>query len=301
MLAMHYLRNFFCYQLFQRGVLAFGIVLSFSTHAAEPLSGPVVGQTWWKVEGPNNSYSSNSSTSNTHTAIIKQRQLALDIPVPVNLAIAMPFVLLRHMDRSTTWIPRYSDSQELALGLLHHPAEGEPAWRVEASRLGAFRNSPLLKIRTIGSLSKPFPGLKLRPSDSLFSWIGFSYFSGKNYRSQLIPEIAWKRIGQDGLLIDFHVPKHFFLGFKFPKFGVTLGAEQDIKPLHLQPLDPTLNTPIGQNELMKFRIERFMRLQGVLNPAETCIVNFSVIRSLQPGMESAPMGLEIAAQWVPNP
>lgn len=269
---------------------------------AEPLKGPEFAHTTWlqKSEGTENSTASAKNEKKIST--IRHRRLTSDLPIPLALWVAMPFVSLKLEDFFVAG--RYLVDQSVGLGLLHHAAEGDPAWRVEFYRVGAWTTRPVTRSRALFNLVKYFPAFRLRPSDTTFSWLGLNSLTLSNGKTIFIPELAWTRDGPDGLSVDLNLPQHFFLGYKGPTLGMLLGVEQ-----HLRMLQET----IGRNALDCF-ISRHARFKLIINIQTENAGTFSLGASLLQELESMSLssddkplipskhslGGELSLRWTPN-
>lgn len=192
--------------------------------ASEPLRGPELGWTSWR----NTSEVTPATGANVSQRIERlerERRLVVDAPIPVALWMTMPFLTIRYEDQMAADI--FRADQRIGVGLLHHAAEGEPAWRIDLSRIGTWNHKPGIHARTLFNLVKAAPALRLRPSDTTYSWVGINVLklpaSGKTL---FIPELAWSRLGTDGLAIDIMIPQHIYLGYRGRVFGVMTGVQQ---------------------------------------------------------------------------
>lgn len=137
----------------------------------------------------------------------------------------MPFFTLRYDDQLATNV--FKTDQRFGVGLLHHAAEGEPAWRLDITRIGNWAHKPGLHARSQFNLLKSIPGLRLRPSDTAYSWLGLSALKLPNSgKTIFIPELAWSRLGTDGLAIDILAPQHIYLGYRGKVLGFMTGVQQ---------------------------------------------------------------------------
>ena len=265
-----------------------------TTAASEPLRGPEVGgQLWRAVSSSSDSSSTNGSESNSLSKkqLVKNRFFNADIPLPVPLWIAMPFSTIRLRDRSVETTPAYFSDNKIGLGLLHHAAEGDPAWRLDVARGGPINATPSVRTRLIASLIKPFPWLRIRPSDNVYSWVGLNYVSRPDERALLIPEFAWYREGYEGLVIDLVAPKHLFFGFRNAKLGFLIGMEQDWVNWRTN----------DSSEKSSWTIQRLARAKLILAPDSEYVFSGSLLHDMAFTNDVDNMGVEIALQWVPNP
>ena len=169
-----------------RALLASGLAMSFASAAfsVEALHGPEFGETLWMMH---------SEQTPNDTVKHTERFANIDAPIPVPIPGGMPFATLRYRDNIGTGQRSFAADQRVGLGFLHHPAEGDPAWRAEVSRSGLWSVKGALWGRVIVNLLKPYPWLKLRPSDSMSSWFGIHGIATSKKNIRWIPEFAWIR------------------------------------------------------------------------------------------------------------
>lgn len=192
--------------------------------AAEPLQGPEVSWSIWNNDhaGAQPNLPDNSSTQ---AKVTKRRTLSIDVPIPIALWQTMPFLKTEYGDQLSGNV--FQAEQRLGFGLLHHAAEGEPAWRIELIRLGLWGHQPGIQGRYIFNLVKYLPMLRLRPSDMTYSWLGLNTIRlPKSGELLVIPELAWSRLGTDGLWIDLKLPQHINFGYRGRNLGLVGGVQQ---------------------------------------------------------------------------
>jgi len=277
-------------------------ITSAALEAAEPLRGPEVTYAVWQQNSEPELTANQSGLTSKNKSLTRQRTLNLDIPIPVAFWIAMPFMTVRYLDRTNAQV--FASEQKYGVGLLHHAAEGDPAWRLDVERVGAIQATPAHHTRFIVNLVKYLPSLRLRPSDTTFSWSGLNVFWKAGHKALIIPEVGWTRRGPDGLYVDLIVPKHAFLGFRGSILEITAGVEQALR--HIKPL--------AKETSDAWVIERQARLiLGAKYVTADCgelIFGFSTIKGLahlakleghQTGSgKDYPLGFEVSMQWVPN-
>lgn len=251
------------------------------TEAAEPLRGPELKFQGWTEKDNENSDAPRWA---------RERSFNADIPIPVPLWIAMPYATLRLSDRETAGDPHYLSDHKLGLGLLHHAAEGDPAWRLDIIRGGPPNSRPSLRSRFIASLIKPFPWLRIRPSDNVVSWLGLNYLTRPSATSLVIPELAWYRKGSEGFVIDLLAPKHFFMGVSGQMFGIHAGVEQDWS--HWEPQGTS-------NMEAQWTLQRLARLKMTVSAVTEWILSTSLLYSLDLPSSHKKWGGELAIQWNP--
>lgn len=269
---------------------------------AEPLKGPEFAHTTWLQKSKGTENSTDSVKNEKKSITIRHRRLTSDVPIPLALWVAMPFVSLNHEEFFAEG--RYLVDQRTGVGLLHHAAEGDPAWRVEFYRLGTWTTKPVTRSRALFNLVKYFPAFRLRPSDTTFSWLGLNSLTLSDGKTIFIPELAWTRDGPDGLSVDLNLPQHFFLGYKGPIFGMILGVEQQPR---------ILQETIGRNTLDCY-ISRRARFKLILNIQTENSGVFSLGASVLEELESMrlttddkllvpnthSLGGELSLRWTPN-
>ena len=262
-----------------------GLCLLASTKAlsVEVLQGPVLGETIWTT---------NSEQSPKDSVVVKEHFANIDVPIPLALPMGMPFATIRYRD--TTGFPnhRFTADQRVGLGLLHHSAEGDPAWRVDVSRSGLWAVQGTLWARAIVNLAKPYPWLKLRPSDSVYSWFGLHSISAVHKKTRWIPEFAWIRKDNSGLLLDFVAPEHLFLGYQGPVFGLVLGPEQNLHHW-------TTTGTTEKND--SWTIHQQLRAKASFRPFPSLICSASALREISQTLDIPATGAEVSIQWIPNP
>jgi hypothetical protein len=277
-------------------------ITSAALEAAEPLRGPEVTYAVWQQNSEPELTGHQSGLTLKNKSLTRQRTLNLDIPIPVALWIAMPFMTVRYLDRTNAQV--FASEQKYGVGLLHHAAEGEPAWRLDLERVGAIQAKPAHHTRFIVNLVKFLPSLRLRPSDTTFSWTGLNVFWKAGHKALVIPEVGWTRRGPDGLYVDLIVPKHAFIGFRGSILEITTGVEQELR--HIK--------PVAKETSDSWFIERQARLtlgaKYVTADYSELIFGFSTIKGLAhlaklEGQQTRsgqdyPLGFEVSMQWVPN-
>jgi hypothetical protein len=185
---------------------------------------------------------------------------------------------------------QFAQDERFGIGFLHHAAEGDPAWRAEFSRLGKLNGQPALNTRLIANLIKPFPGLKLRPSDQVLSWIGMNYLHREYDHSPLIiPEFSWYRQGSEGLVIDINAPRHIYIGLSGGIFAATVGLEQAW--LHWQ----------GPSQQSSWVLRRTSRANIALTPISDWTLTMGVIHDLKSEQLKDHLGFELSLRWAPGP
>ena len=228
--------------------------------------------------------------------------------MPVRFFFAMPFATIRYNDLITD--AEFVSDQRLGVGLIHHPAEGDPAWRLDAARVGTANEIPAVTGKFSINLVKLFPWLKLRPSDNVTSWAGVHYAhlpddqspGPLKNKSVWIPEFAWIRDSGDGLAVDIVAPRHMYLGIRGHFAAVMAGADQDIRRwaasdaasrARLSPKE-NINHPVSS-----WRMERDWRLKFLVFPSDDLRISASIARDMDPDYNRA--GTELSIMWIPNP
>jgi len=252
-------------------------------YAVEPLSGPEIGQSWWTA-------SHGSDASKQDTAY--ERYANFDVPIPTAVLSAMPFATFRYIDLNAPQSPRYQADQRIGLGLLHHAAEGDPAWRLDVIRGGTWTSTPSFWARAIVNLAKPYAWLKPRPSDTVFSWLGINTVHKNGARALMIPEFAWTREGADGIAVDLVAPKHFLIGIRGSRFGLMAGAEQSLI---------SYSTTTGEEQSGDWLIQRTARVTLLANLSDEFLASISALKSMSTGSDRAATGAEVSLRWNPNP
>ena len=253
-------------------------------YGVEPLQGPVVGYKTVKTVS-----ATPNSTKETEAS---ERFANLDIPIPIALGSTMPFALIRHRDLTQTNAPRhYTSDERVGLGLLHHAAEGEPAFRVEISRIGRAQNEAYTWSRALVNTGKFIPWLRLDSGDDLTSWIGANYLSKWESAGLWIPEFAWQRSARDGTVIDLVAPRHLILGLRGSVFGVLAGARQSL----IRWSDQTAN---ARGRAWILRRESLLRCEWYVT--SEFILNAELTRDLEKNPDTHASGMGIALQWIPH-
>ena len=283
--------------------VTFIIIFSWSLigFGAEPLKGPEFAYTGWRRNFAR-AEAVDDSKKNTRAVTTIQRRLSADIPIPLALWVVMPFASLDHEDLVVDG--KYLVDQRAGIGVLHHAAEGDPAWRIEVQRLGVWTTRPTVRSRAIFNLVKHFPSLRLRPSDTTFAWLGLNSLTLTNGQTMFIPELAWTRDGPDGLSVDLNVPQHFFLGYKGPLFGLTIGIEQRLRLLQ-ESIGRTVLDPILARQA---RLKLIFNLQTGNSGA--FLIGASLLEELESMRISSDkktvipsnrsLGSELSLSWIPN-
>lgn len=282
-------------------IIIFGIS-SAALDAAEPLRGPEVTYTVWQHNSEPKVTGNQSGPKSKNKSLTHQRTLNLDIPIPVPLWIAMPFMTTRYLDRTNE--KGFGSDQKYGVGLLHHAAEGDPAWRAELERLGSIPSRPAHHSRFIVNLVKYIPSLRLRPSDTTFSWTGFNVFWKPHHKTLLVPEVGWTRSGPDGLYVDLVLPKHALLGFRGNVFEITTGVEQELRQIQAVAVETSDGWFIERQARLTIGLKYLTAEHGDV------LFSFSALRGLselakiegqqaQTGVDQL-LGLQLAVQWVPN-
>lgn len=265
--------------------LAAGLWLLVSTTAfsVESLHGPELGEALWMTT---------SKQTPSDTAVHKERFANIDIPVPLALPLGMPFATIQYRDTTGSPTRRFAADQRVGLGFLHHPGEGDPAWRVDVSRSGLWSVQGALWARLIVNLLKPYPWLKLRPSDTVNSWIGVHGIDTGHKKIRLIPEFAWISQDNRGLTIDLLAPQHLFLGYQGPIFGLVLGPEQSLRHW-------TTHRSDGNDDF--WIVQQQLRAKASLALSPSFIFCISGLRAISQAVTKPAVGAELSMRWIPNP
>lgn len=278
------------------------IILGFwsaTLDAAEPLRGPeVTSAVWQQNSGPEAA----SSQTVKNKFLTHQRSLYLDIPIPLALRVAMPFLTTRYLDRNDQ--RGFGSDQRYGMGLLHHAAEGDPAWRLDFERLGPITARPAHHSRLIINLVKYFTSLRLRPSDTTFSWTGLNVFGKPGHKTLIVPELGWTRSGPDGLYVDLVLPKQAVLGYRGPVFAFTAGVRQDLRAIQANDVKATHQWVVERQAKLTLGAKYATVDYGEM------LFSFSTLKALSqlatiekqesPAAQSPAAGLEVSMQWVPN-
>jgi hypothetical protein len=271
--------------------------------AVEPLQGPEIAWSAWSWQS-NHKRSDQSIDDYDQSNFDRSRRLAIDAPLPIPMWVAMPFVTLRYEDRQ----PRFGfqSDQRYGVGLLHHAAEGDPAWRLELFRLGNWKHKPTPQFRSIFNLLKAIPGLKLRPSDSSYSWVGINVLKQPNSGKFIfIPELAWSKRGADGLTIDILIPKHLYLGYHGGHVGAFLGIQQSYRFWQLASEPQTNDGIIEKKAKMSITYDYATNEYGEFLLTTSFMALLDSIQPPNTGMsasnpDQSPRGVEFSIQWTPN-
>jgi hypothetical protein len=270
--------------------------------ASEPLRGPELGWTSWRNISEVTP-ATGANVSQRIERLERERRLVVDAPIPVALWMTMPFVTVRYEDQMAADI--FRADQRFGFGLLHHAAEGEPAWRIDLSRIGTWNHKPAIHARTLFNLVKAAPALRLRPSDTTYSWVGINVLklpaSGKTL---FIPELAWSRLGTDGLAIDIMIPQHIYLGYSGRVFGVMTGVQQFYRLWQLTDGggddDGTFESRAKISLLYTLSTESsgsYLLTSSLLQDMESKLINAS---NKATSIKRQRRGAEISIQWIPN-
>lgn len=247
--------------------------------AVEPLSGPMVGARNWRT----------TLETSKENDLNVERLFEADIPLPVRAGMMMPFATIRYLDQQSRLHHKFSQDQRFGIGFLHHSPEGDPAWRVDFTRIGRATDRPATSTRVIANLLKPFPAVKLRPSDDIRSWVGLNYLSRRTKPPVIIPEVAWHRLGSDGLLIDMIVPKHIYIGLVGELISFKFGATQDW--INLQ----------TEDKIEDWNLRRTSSMSIILSPSSKWMITTSVLHDLKAQRPTENVGAEISVRWTPGP
>ena len=270
--------------------------------ASEPLRGPELGWYTWR---PDSSPGADGAVAGSEKSgrLGKEHRLSVDAPIPVALWLAMPFFTMRYEDQLTTNV--FKTDQRFGVGFLHHAAEGEPAWRLDMVRLGNWANKPGLHARCQFNLIKSVPTLRLRASDTAYSWLGLSALKLPNSAKTIfIPELSWSRLGTDGLAIDILAPQHIYLGYRGKSFGFMTGVQQIYRLW--QPSDGrsdddgAFQTQSKVSLLYTFETESsgsYVLTSTFLNEIASNMITTS---ENTPNKYGKRRGVEISIQWIPN-
>ena len=280
------------------------ILCLFSTRlsASEPLRGPELGWTSWRNISEDTA-STGANASQTSELMERERRLVVDVPIPVALWMTMPFFTVRYEDQMTADI--FQADQRFGLGLLHHAAEGEPAWRIDLNRIGTWNHKPAIHARTLFNLVKAAPALRLRPSDTTYSWVGINVLKlPESGKTLFIPELAWSRLGTDGLAIDIIVPQHIFLGYRGRVFGVMTGVQQFYRLWQLTAGgdidDGAFESRAKISFLYTLSTESsgsYLLTSSLLQDMESKLITASKEST---SIKRQRRGAEISIQWIPN-
>ena len=270
--------------------------------AAEALRGPQVGWATWRMDHSQQEDQSPDQTRR-NSSPEQQRHLYLDIPIPVALWLAMPFATVRYEDQLVSG--NFRSDPRYGIGLLHHAAEGDPAWRLDLTRIGPWNKQPSINARYLFNLVKTMPALRLRPSDTTYSWLGVNVLKlPVSGRTLLIPEIAWSRIGTDGLAIDILAPQHIYLGYRGRVFGVMAGVQQLYRLWQFNDRrttdDGVFETRAKLSTFFAFATEfsgSYLVTTSVLEEINSRPANTSNHPDLP---NRHQRGLELSVQWIPN-
>jgi hypothetical protein len=256
-----------------------------SAMAIEPLRGPEVGQDWRRNPDENDDQETPGKS--------RERYLKADIPIPMALGPGMPFLTMRYRDHvNTDQLPTFVSDQKIGVGMLHHAAEGDPAWRAEVSRVGSFSSQPATWSRCLFNLAKTYPSLKLEAADELASWIGVNAVSDDRGKTLWFPEFAWIRAAHDGTVIDFAAPGRFFIGLRGTVFGVFAGAEQQL-------LRWTDSHKSNQTTRWILRRESALKIQWFIRDEYTLTARIAREMNKTSNLDETSAG--ISMQWIPNP
>lgn len=270
--------------------------------AAEPLQGPEVRWSIWNIADAGGQPNLPGNTS-AQAKITKRRSLTIDAPIPIALWQTMPFLKTEYADQLSGSV--FQAEQRLGIGLLHHAAEGEPAWRFELIRLGLWGHQPGTQGRYIFNLVKYFPMLRLRPSDSTYSWLGLNTIRlPKSGEVVVIPELAWSRLGTDGLWIDLQLPQQINFGYRGKNLGLVGGVQQ-----HYRLWQPTHRSIIDDGSLE--RLAKVTLLIAIpTNDYGHYLISSSIMETLDrfavdknnksDVSRYAKRGAELSLKWVPN-
>lgn len=184
-----------------------------------------------RIEPPSVEFSSSPSNAPDRD---NMRSIYTDVtvPIPKSAGIAMPFLSWRERDIESISVEDQNRSvaidRRVTLGLLHHPAEGAPEWKVELGRQGSFTTRGHLIGSANYNLEKRFPFLRPDNSDKLDSWIGMSAIAGNNSHIFAMPELGWtwRDIGT-GIVIEAVAPHVLRIGYHEEKWTATIGAKQN--------------------------------------------------------------------------
>jgi hypothetical protein len=264
--------------------LCFLALTPWRVYAIEPLRGPEVGQDWRR----------NPDADDEREPYGKsiERTLSADVPIPVAIGASMPFVTLRYRDHVRAHLePTFVSDQKYGLGLLHHADEGDPAWRIEAIRVGSAASTPGLWGRVILNLGKAYPWLKLDHTDDLTAWIGINAVGDDRRKALWFPEFAWIRVARDGTVIDLAAPGRFFLGLRGSVFGILAGAEQQLIRWTDSHKNPAMTTWFLRRESV-LKMEWYLRDEFKLT--------LRLARELNQTSAVAATSAGVFLMWVPN-
>ncbi len=280
------------------------ILCLFSTRlsASEPLRGPELGWTSWRNISEDTP-STGANASQRSERIERERRLIVDVPIPVALWMTMPFLTVRYEDHMA--VDFFRADQRFGIGLLHHAAEGEPAWRIDLNRIGTWNHKPAIHARTLFNLVKAAPALRLRPSDTTYSWVGINVLKlPESGKTLFIPELAWSRLGNDGLAIDIMVPQHIYLGYRRRVFGVMTGVQQFYRLWQLTDGkgsdDGVFQSRAKISFLYTLSTESsgsYLLTSSLLQDMESKLITTS---NEATSIKRQRRGAEISIQWIPN-
>lgn len=196
-------------------------LLLFASH-------PVLCQT--RIEPPSMEVSGVPSNSSERGTVHSQYTNA-SVPIPEAWGFAMPFFRWQERDDRTIKTDgekSFSTDRRLYAGLLHHPAEGAPEWKIELGRQGDFQSKGQMIGVATYNLEKPLPFLRPDNSDKLDAWIAVSAIRGNNGHVFALPELAWTwRELSSGLVLDFIAPTAVRMGYHQNRWTATMGARQN--------------------------------------------------------------------------
>ena len=266
-------------------LFAGGLAIWFTTAAfsVESLQGPEFGEALWVTHSeqtPNDTV--------THT----QRFANIDAPIPAPIPGAMPFATFRYHDNIGPGRRRFLADQRIGLGFLHHAAEGDPAWRVDVSRSGLWSVRGDLWARFIVNLVKPYPWFKLRASDAVSSWVGIHGIANGKKNIRWIPEFAWIRQDNNGLILDLLAPQHVFFGFRGPILGLLIGPEQTLHRWTAR--------AHGEN-YDEWAVQQQFRAKVSVAVSPSFVFYTSALREISQSAKNPALGAEVSLQWIPNP
>ena len=184
-----------------------------------------------RIESPSieaSNVPSNSSDRDT----VHSLYTSATIPIPEAWGIAMPFVRWQERDlriiSSDDPKAKFTTDRRIFAGLLHHPAEGAPEWKIELGRQGDFQSAGHVAGTATYNLEKPFPFLRPDNSDKLDAWMGVAAIMGNNAHVFALPELGWTwRELSSGLVLDFVAPTSIRMGYHQNLWTATLGAKQN--------------------------------------------------------------------------
>lgn len=277
-------------------------ISSAAIEAAEPLRGPEVTYAIWQQSSGTTVTGNQNGQPSQSKSLTHQRSLYLDIPIPVAMWIAMPFITTRYLDRTNE--KGIGSEQRYGVGLLHHAAEGDPAWRLDVERLGPIHATPAHHSRFIVNLVKYLPSLRLRPSDTTFSWTGLHVFWKSGQKTLVVPEVGWTRGGSDGLHVDLVLPKHAFIGFRGPLLEITAGLEQELRLIEAVTSDNSDGWHIERRARLTLGVKYATLDHGDMHFGFSTLKGLSHLAKIEGQQidqgEDLPLGFEVSLQWVPN-